>query len=272
MIQMLYTGRSGLTGQQKNIDVISNNVANVETDGYKATRFDFQDALYARLRAPHPASNGPEKNLQRGSGVLEYQTARLLRNGGLYDTGYGLDFALEGRGFFVVENPLDLEDEDVEADQTVLMVRSGSFHLSAEEDGDFIVDQHSRYVLDADGERIALPEGVTADMLSCDTFGMLTCFDPEGEVIEIAQLQIVDFVNPMGLSDVGNGAFMQTDNAGELLEAVTGKVVHRKLEGSNVDYAEEMTRLIRAQRAYQLASRVVTTADQMMGVANSIRG
>lgn len=270
MIQTLYTGASGLIGQQKNIDVIANNVANVNTDGYKKTRFDFQDCLYVTMRAPHPASNGPEKNLQRGNGAIELQTARIFLGGSLTDTGRVLDFAIDGNGFFVVENPTVDESYEGDADQSILMVRNGNFHISNDEEGAFLVDPQGRYVLDTEGERIALPTSVPMERLLCSGDGLLSYVNDEGVLVEVAQMQIVDFVNPGGLADVGNGAFMQTDNSGEMTEG-TGKIVQRKLEASNVDYAEEATRLIRAQRAYQLAARAVTTADQMMGIANSIR-
>lgn len=271
MIQTLYTGASGLTGQQKNIDVISNNVANLNTDGYIKSRFDFQDCLYLRMRAPKPASNEPEKNLQRGAGAIEYQTARVFLQGPLKETGRVLDFALEGRGFFAVENPFIDEYYEGEADQSILLVRNGNFHVSPEGENTYLVDAQSRYVLNEAGERIIVPNGIDPERISCSAEGRLTYTPPTGgETVEIAQLMILDFVNPGGLEDVGNGAFVQTDNSGEILEA-GATVLQRKLEASNVDYADEVSRLIRAQRAYQMASRVITTADQMMGIANSIR-
>lgn len=270
MIQTLYTGASGLTGQQKNIDVIANNVSNINTDGFVRSRFDFQDALYMRMRAPKPASNGPEKNLMRGSGAIEYQTALILQQGPLRETGRALDFALEGRGFFVVENPFIDEDYEGDADQSILMIRDGNFHISVEDDVAYLVDLSGRYILDEDGERIMIPEGVPIENIACSSEGLLSWTPPGGETVLIAQLMMVDFVNPGGLEKTGRGGFIQTDNSGDLIDA-KASVRHRTLEASNVDYAEEVTRLIRAQRAYQMASRVVTTADQMMGIANNIR-
>lgn len=270
MIQTLYTGVSGLTGQQKNIDTIANNIANLNTDGYKKTRFDFQDCLYSTMRAPSPASNGPEKNLQRGNGAIELQTAHIFLEGSLSDTGRVLDFAIEGKGFFVVENPLTDESYEGEADQSVQFVRNGNFHISNEEEGAFLVDSAGRYILNTEGERISLPQNMSIETLRCSPDGTLSYADAQGTVTDIARLQVVDFVNPGGLADAGNGAFVQTDNSGEMLE-IKGSVLQRKLESSNVDYSDEVTRLIRAQRAYQLAARAVTTADQMMGLANSIR-
>jgi flagellar basal-body rod protein FlgG len=282
MIQTLYTGATGLTGQQRNIDVIANNVSNINTDGFVRSRFDFQDALYLRMRVPKPRSqpsltDGPERNLMRGAGAIDYQTARIFQQGPLKETGRVLDFALDGRGFFVVENPFIDELYEGDVDQSILMLRDGSFHLSVEEEGEaFLVDGRGRYVLNLEGERIMIPEGISVERIACSAEGLLTYTPAGGETVEIAQLMLLDFVNPGGLESVGGNAFMQTDNSGEILEEPgvigSGTVVRQRvLEGSNVDYAEEVTRLIRAQRVYQLASRVVTTADQMMGIANSIR-
>ena len=271
MIQTLYTGVTGLTGQQKNIDVIANNISNINTDGYIKSRFDFQDCLYVTMRAPHPASNGPEKNLQRGNGAIEYQTARIFQEGAHVETGRALDFTLTGRGFFVVANPFPDENYEGEADQSVLLVRGGNFHVSAEEDGAYyLVDSQNRYVLNAEGERIELPQNAAIEGIQCSQDGILSYVDASGVTVEFAQFQILDFVNPGGLADAGNGAFIQTENSGEIIEN-TAAVLQRRLESSNVDYADEVTRLIRAQRAYQLAARTITTADQMMGIANGIR-
>ncbi|MCL2030221.1 MAG: flagellar hook-basal body protein [Oscillospiraceae bacterium] len=271
MIQSLYTGASGLTGQQKNIDVIANNVSNLNTDGFVRSRFDFQDCLYLRMRAPKPASNGPEKNLMRGSGAIAYQTALILQQGPLRETGRVLDFALEGRGFFAVENPLLDEEYEGNADRSILLVRGGNFHLSVEEESAYLVDEMGRYILNENSQRIELPAGVPVEGIVCSAEGQLSYTPPlGGETVEIARLMLLDFVNPAGLERVGHGAFVQSDNSGDIINA-DAAVLQRMLESSNVDYSEEVTRLIRAQRAYQIASRVVTTADQMMGIANNIR-
>jgi flagellar basal-body rod protein FlgG len=267
MLQALYTGASGLTGQQKNIDVIANNVSNLNTGGYKASRFDFQDCLYLRMLSP--TDNSPEKNLQRGAGAIEYQTARIFHQGALSVTGRTLDFALEGQGFFIVENPNPLE-ENMGLDE-VLYTRDGSFYISPEAEGEtggFLVDSAGRYILDADRNRIYIPD---PSRLSVGEDGSLSHLSELGEVIEIGVLGVTDFVNRMGLADTGNNLFMATDNSGEELEELSVKVLGGSLESSNVNYSGEVTRLIRAQRAYQLASRVITTADQMMGLANTIR-
>jgi flagellar basal-body rod protein FlgG len=263
MFQPLHTGRLGLTGQQRNIDVIGNNIANINTTGYKKARLDFQDNLYTRMF--NAVERGPHMNLQRGTGVRPYQTARILEQGVLQSTGRMLDFAIEGPGFFMIENPNPLDEDG--ADE-ILFARGGTFYVSVEGHDNFLMDAYGRYVLDEGGSRIAIPD---PNALQCDPSGLLYMTNEAGEAIIIAQLGFVDFVNPGGLAAYGEGVYMQTINSGELLEGFPVLVHQGFVEASNVDLAEEMTRMIRAQRAYQIAARAVTTADQMMQVANAIR-
>lgn len=261
MFQPLHTGRLGLTAQQKGLDTIGNNIANLSTLGYKKVRLDFQDNLYTRMF--NKTDMSPDMNLQRGTGVREYQTARIQIQGAIVPTGRPLDFALEGKGFFVLQNP---EPSDEEGLDEFLFTRDGAFYLSEEEGENYLIDANGRYVTDIEGERIVIPD---PENLQCDDLGNLT-MNENGEVVFIAQLGLVDFVNPGGLAAVGENAFMQTVNSGEQLE-VTAAVRYEATEASNVDLGEEMTRMIRTQRAYQIAARCVTTADQMMQVANAIR-
>lgn len=268
MFQPLHTGAAGLTSQQRNMDVIGNNVANVNTQGYKRTRLDFQDNLYTRMW--NYEDNSPYMNLQRGTGVRTYQNTRLFEQGALQSTERALDFALEGAGFFVYQNPNEEYTED--GDPVYHYSRAGTLYLT--EDPDFpegpsyLVDAQGRYILNTEGERITVRD---PQSLTCNSQGVLSCLNEDGEIEEFAQLWVTDFVNPGGLNDIGGGYFTISDNCGEELETVNAKVLQYTTESSNVDLANEMTRLIRAQRSYQIASRCVSTADQMMQVANNLR-
>jgi flagellar basal-body rod protein FlgG len=263
MFQPLHTGRLGLTGQQRNVDTIGNNIANINTTGYKKNRLDFQDNLYTRMF--NKEERGPHMNLQRGTGIRTYQTARILEQGALQSSGRPLDFAFEGPGFFLIENPNPMDENGMDE---VLFTRNGTFYISAEDDGNFLVDAFGRYVLDEGGGRIHIPD---PDALQSDTGGMLFMTGDDGGTYIIAQLGIADFVNPGGLAAYGESTFAQTINSGDVLGDVPVLVRQGFVEASNVDLAEEMTRMIRAQRAYQIAARAVTTADQMMQIANAIR-
>jgi flagellar basal-body rod protein FlgG len=267
MFQPLHTGRLGLTGQQRNVDVIGNNIANINTTGYKKARLDFQDNLYTRMF--NKEDMGPHMNLQRGVGVRTYQTARMFEQGSLRATERPLDFALEGRGFFVIENPSPQDYEDLYDE--VLFTRNGTFYLSVEDNDEaYIVDSFGRFLLDENGGRIMVTD---PNSLSCGPDGTLFSKDEFGNIVEIARLGLVDFTNLGGLVAYGESTFIQSFNSGEMLaDDELSVTVHQGfVEESNVDLAEEMTRMIRAQRAYQLAARAVATADQMMQVANAIR-
>ena len=261
MFQPLHTGGSGLIGQQRSIDTIGNNLSNLSTTGYKKVRLDFQDLLYTRMF--NWDDNGPHMNLQRGAGIREYQTARVMTQGAAQVTERTLDFMLEGAGFFAVENPTPMDEDGL--DET-LYTRVGSFYISAEE-VPYLIDGQGRYILDADGERIAVTDPAN---LAADSEGNLFYTSGDGQTTHVARLGLYDFVNPGGLADVGDGYFVQTANSGEISEAAC-TVRQGVIEASNVDMSEEMVRLIRSQRAYQLAARCVSTADQMMQIANSIK-
>ncbi|GHV35533.1 flagellar basal body rod protein FlgG [Clostridia bacterium] len=265
MIQAFHTAASGLSGQQKNIDIIANNVANINTFGFKQSRLDFQDMMYNRM--VNQVDNGEHMNLQHGTGVRPLQMNTLFLQGNAVTTERALDFMLQGNGFFNIEGD----------DGETLYTRDGTFKISVETDANYLVTSDGKYVLDADGERIQLTGDYTRMNLSPD--GYIRFEDEEGNLSEANTLRlgISDFINPAGLSDAGNNRFRATENSGdpEQMDADgtfgAPNVKNFALEGSNVDYGREATRLIRAQRAYQLASRAVTTADQMMGLANSIR-
>lgn len=259
MIQSFYTAANGLHSQQLSIDVISDNVANVNSTGYKQSRLDFKDALYTRMR--NPVDNGDYMNLKLGTGVVPLQSNRNYQQGAALTTDRALDFMIEGRGFFTVQGYDDVGDE------TPLYTRDGTFYLDSEFQ---LVDSEGRYVLSSDGEAITI-EG-EASKLEVSPEGFLLFTDEYGETTASdIQLGIVDFINPNGLSAVGDNLYAQTENSGEPEAMESPIVVTGALESSNVDLAEQMTKLIRAQRAYQLASRALTTADQMAGLANSIR-
>jgi flagellar basal-body rod protein FlgG len=253
----------GLTGQQRNIDVIGNNIANINAAGYKKSRQDFQDNLYTRMY--NKVDWGPHMNLQRGTGMRASQTARIMEQGELHMTGRLLDFALESPGFFILENPNPTDEYMLDEH---LYTRNGTFYLSAEGTEAFLVDTFGRYVLDQNGDRINIPE---PSALKTDTTGLLFMYVEGVGEVEIARLGIVDFVNPGGLAAHGEGAYTQTASSGDMLYDFPVLVRQEFVEGSNVFFAEEMIRMIRAQRAYQIAARAVTTADQMMQVANAIR-
>jgi len=247
---------TGLRNQQTRIDNIANNVANVNTVGYKTARLCFRDAMYTTGLIPASPRSGDESQ-QKGHGVTLAGVTRCFRPGALTRTERDLDLAIEGEGFFTLQNPTG----------ELVYSRSGNFHISAEADGAYIVNADGMYLLDVNGDRIRAPLGATT--IVADPDNTIRFLEGDQEMGR-ATLGIYTFRNLMGLTSVGSGNFVQTPTAGERLQA---EVVIRQgmLEGSNVDLGEEMTRLIRTQRAFQLASRALTTADDMEGIANNMK-
>jgi flagellar basal-body rod protein FlgG len=253
-MQSLYTAASGLTSQQLRLDTIAANISNANTPGFKATRVDFKDALYHTMVDPEP-SDAPADNLACGSGVLLDATNIDMNQGAIEETGITLDFAIEGDGFFQVQ------DENGQ----ILYTRSGSFTTTNDGSGNYLVTPEGYYVLDADGNRLKLPESVTN--LTVYENGVIRV---DGQ--EYGALGVVGFANADGLAPAGGTCYTETVSSGPSLADSGSKIVQGSLERSNVDMSQELTLLIRSQRAYALASRAVTTTDDMMGLANNLHG
>ena len=248
---------SGLRNQQLRIDTIANNIANANTVAYKNARLDFKDSLYTAGITPGPARSQDE-NQHKGHGVIAAAVTRDFKPGALDRTGRMLDFAIENEGFF------SLSDHNGD----VVYTRNGSFHLSAEAGNTFLVNGEGLYVLDDTGARIQVPFGT--DTVTTNDDGVLF-FINNDEIVGNATLGIFTFQNLKGLETVGNGNFSPSPAAGQRLDAVNAVVRQSVLEGSNLNLSEEMSRVIRTQRAFQLVSRALTTADEMQGIANNMR-
>ena len=256
MYEAMMIAASGLQNQQRRLDTIANNVANVNSAAFKSARLDFKDALYTAGIVP-ARPRTPGGNQQKGHGVMVAGIAKDFSIGNIQKTDRPLDAAIEGEGFF------ELGD----GDGNIVYTRNGAFNQSAEEDGDYLVNGEGLYVLNSDGNRIMIPYGT--DTISVNTDGSIT-FTAFGQETTVS-LGVYTFRNITGLLSMGNGTYAETVASGEKLPA--GGVVIRQgtIEGSNVNLPEEMTRLIRSQRTFQLASRALKTADEMEGIANNMR-
>lgn len=251
-MQAIYSAASGLKSQQTRLDTVAANLANTDTAGYKASRVEFKDALYTAMDSP--AQNAEAANLRAGSGVLLNSISADFSDGSLTDTGAPLDFAISGNGFFTAED----------SSGAIVYTRNGNFSVSPQPDGDYLVTGQGYFVLDSEGNRIRLPGDLTG--LSVSPSGVLSTKNGQ-----IAELGIAGFANPDGLLAVGNSCYWETEVSGRaVLVGNDVKVSQGSLELSNVDTAQEMTLLIRSQRAYALASRALQTADEMQGLTNNI--
>lgn len=250
MIRALYNGASGMTAQQKNIDTIANNIANVNTPGFVKNRALFQDTLYTQMT--NPEFPGSQDNLMLGSGVMLSSTAKVYTDANYYESDHALDLAIMGEGFFAVENE----------NGGIAYTRDGSFKVANVNDQLYLVNANGNFVLDENMERIVFDDSVNDVKIN-----------ENGEIADLeAKIGIVNFINPEGLMAVGGNLAVQTEASGNFYLVEQPRIKQYMLEGSNVSVAEEMTEMIRAQRAYQIASRAVTTADEMEALANNLRG
>jgi len=272
MMRALWTAASGMTSQQLNVDTISNNLANVNTNAYKKESAEFKSLLYQTMvRANVPAAGGNARpaNLQVGHGVRPVATHRNFGTGILTQTGNSTDLAIEGNGFFVIS----------ERDEREAYSKDGNFRAAISEDGGYILVTSDGYpVLSVDDEPIEIDEEVDISNLLVSRDGIVSYIDVEtDENIELGQLQIVQFPNVGGLEAIGSNLYITTPASGEpLLEAddevaVRSMIKQGFLEGSNVQVAEEMVKLIVAQRAYELNSTAIKTADSMLQEANQLK-
>lgn len=253
MMQAGFTAALGIRSQQQRLDVLSGNVANANTDGYKSVHVEFKDALYETLVSPEPREE--DVNLRRGHGALVSESKRDFTPGIMKITGVETDMFLDGDGFFAVEMQ----------DGQTLYTKDGSFRKSVENTGVYLVTQQGNYVLDVNGNRIR----IQGDKMYVSRDGMIS----EGETsMPYAQIQVVSFRNKTGLEAYENNLYKATESSGNP-QAANGEteVIQEAVEGSNVDFGEEFTTLIRTQKAFAFASRALSMSDEMDGTANALR-
>lgn len=251
----LYVSKTGLAAQDKQLTTISNNLANVGTVGFKRDRAIFEDLLYQVQRQPGAQTTQDTQlpsGLQLGAGVRVVATQKQFTEGNLQITEQSLDMAIDGRGFFQILQP----------DGTIAYTRNGQFQRNGEGQ---LVNNEGLLVEPA----INIPEGTVRVTVSTD--GVVSAYfkGEEAAPQQIGDLTLVDFINPAGLQAVGGNLFLETVASGNPLQGAPnengmGKLVQGALEGSNVDIVEEMVNMITTQRAYELNSKVVSTADQML--------
>ncbi|MCC5881520.1 MAG: flagellar basal-body rod protein FlgG [Halomonas sp.] len=254
MIKSLWTAKTGLESQQVKLDVISNNLANVSTNGFKRSRAVFEDLLYQNLRQPgaqNDVQNRLPSGLQVGSGVRPVATERLHTQGGLEQTENSRDLAINGNGFFQVLLP----------DGNTAYTRDGSFQLN--ENGQMV--NANGYPLEP---AIIIPDNALSISIGED--GIVSVTQPGvNQAMEVGQITISTFVNATGLESIGGNLYRETTSSGPRNEAMpgmngAGRLFQGYVETSNVNVVEEMVSMIQTQRAYEINSRAVQTSDEML--------
>ncbi|WP_317366669.1 flagellar basal-body rod protein FlgG [uncultured Tyzzerella sp.] len=268
MMRSLWTAASGMGAQQLNVDTISNNISNVDTNSYKKERLEFKSLLYQTMeRASLDESNtGKPVNLQVGLGVRPIATSRMFSQGNLERTEIKTDLAIQGEGFFMVKTG---EDE-------ISYTRDGSFKISLGDGENNLVTSEGYYVLNSDGEPISLPESIPVKDIIISENGAVKYMQNGEEQDTGTSIGVVQFANPQGLEAIGGNLYATTAASGEPiletdLESNKSKVLQGFTELSNVNIAEEMVNLIVAQRAYELNSKAITTSDDMLQLANNLK-
>lgn len=261
MIRAMRTAASGMYAQKLNVDNIANNLANVNTTGFKKTKLEFQDILYQVIRmAGATSQEGAEVpvELQIGYGARAVASQRIFSQGDLTQTYNSLDVAIEGDGFIQIDLP----------DGTQAYTRDGALKLSRE--GEVVTTDG--YLLTS-----ALTIPAEAESISIGVDGMVTVQNAgETETTEVGQILLVKFLNPSGLSSIGRNLYVQTTASGDPVEGVPGEeglgqIRQGYLELSNVETVDEMVNLIVAQRAYEVNSKAIQTSEDMIQIANNLK-
>jgi flagellar basal-body rod protein FlgG len=244
MLQSLYAAASGMEAQQNQFNAIANDMANVDTPGYQASRMGFEDLLYSSAGS---ASGSP--NIATGAGSQSAIVGRSQAQGAIQNTGRSLDVAIEGPGYLQVRRD----------DGTIGLTRNGALQVNAQGE---ITNQEGNPLVPP----LKLPKGTDADSIK---------IEPDGQVIDgtrtIGKISLVNVPAPDQLQADGDSMFSVTAGSGATRPATGSSLQQGALEGSNVDIAQDMSAMITAQRSYELASKAVQYQDQMLQIANQIK-
>jgi flagellar basal-body rod protein FlgG len=260
MLRSLHTAGTGMIAQQANLDVIANNLANINTTGFKEQRAEFQDLMYQNMRSSGAPTGGETSNpepTQIGLGARIVSTATHFSQGSFITTGNPTNLAVSGEGFFPVTK-----------DGRTLYTRDGSFKL----DANGLMVTNDGYPLEP---QITVAPGTTA--LAISPTGVVTGILPgANDPSEIGRIQLAMFTNPAGLTRVGQNLYQAGGASGDAVTGPpgqngSGSVQQFVLEGSNVQIVEEMVRMITAQRAYEINSKAIQTADDMLATLNQLK-
>ncbi|MFN3327830.1 MAG: flagellar basal-body rod protein FlgG [Fervidobacterium pennivorans] len=260
MINSLYTAATGMWAQQFKMDTVSNNIANVDTAGYKKVKSEFQDLIYSYSKnagAATAQNSTTPTGIYVGHGVRLAATTKIFTQGNVENTGNALDLAISGDGFFQIQ----LQDG----------------RIAYTRDGQFKLDSQGR-VVTANGlllsPAITVPPNAVSLTVSPD--GIVSVELADGTIQELGNITLVRFVNPAGLKSIGDNLYLATNASGDPIEGIGGQdgfgtILQGYVEKSNVDVVKEMVDMITAMRAYEFNSRSIMTADQMLQTASNLR-
>ncbi len=259
MMRSLWSAATGMIAQQLNIDVISNNLANVNTASFKKSRAEFEDLMYQNMKIAGSTTEGDNRvpvGMQVGMGVRPVAVHKFFTQGDFQNSGNPLDIAIEGDGFF-----------QVEVNDQLVYTRAGAFKL--DEEGTIVTANgyilQPEFQVPAETRSIAISEN-----------GYVACLDSNGEEIATTDIPIYTFINPAGLDARGKNYYTPTEASGEAVEGVPGEenvgtLAQGFLEMSNVEVVDEMVNMIVGQRAYEMNSKAIQTSDTMLQTAIQVK-
>lgn len=270
MVRSLWSAATGMIAQQTNVDTISNNLANVNTTGYKSEVAEFKSLLYQTLQTKSTTANNEQKPIsaQVGLGVRNSSITSIFTQGSFFESSSTSAFAIDGKGFFAVRG----------ADGNTYYTRNGNFNWSMGTNGLTLTNSDGYPVLDANGRGIVLSGQYTASKITITSDGTICYPDANGNPQSLGvSIGVYQFQNPAGLEKKGGSFFLATAASGGAINEATNasvqksNVVQGYLEGSNVQVVDEMVNLIVAQRAYEMNSKAIQASDEMLQQANSLR-
>lgn len=270
MVRSLWTAATGMIAQQTNVDTIANNLANVNTQGYKTQVNEFKSLLYQTLQTETTTANGAQKptSAQVGLGVRNSAITSVFREGSMLASESDTAFAIDGKGFFAVRGE----------DGNTYYTRNGNFKFALASNGNMLADSDGRPVLSTTGAPIVLGNNYILSNITVTKDGQLCYPDADNNPQPIGvTIGVFQFNNPNGLERLADSLYAQTAASGQALNEATNANVEKSsiiqgyLEGSNVQVVDEMVNMIVAQRAYELNSKAITASDEMLQQANNLR-
>jgi len=261
MNRALRTAATGMYAQQLNVEIMANNLANVNTTGFKKSRAEFQDLMYQTLKVSEQSQNPNVQGsteIQVGNGTLPVATLKSFAQGDIQPTSNPLDVSIQGEGFLQVRRP----------DGSVAYTRDGALKISGEGTlvtaQGFIVEPGVSFSSDTNSIMISR-DGVIEATAAGDTVP-----------VKLGQFELAKFINPAGLRSIGNNLYVETAASGRPINGAAGsegfgELQQNFLESSNVDIVEEMVNMITAQRAYEINSKTIKTVEEMLSMANNLK-
>lgn len=270
MVRSLWSAATGMIAQQTNVDTISNNLANVNTTGYKTEVAEFKSLLYQNLQTRTTSANGANKPVgaQVGLGVRNSAITSTFTQGSMFESTSVSSFAIEGNGFFSVRGQ----------DGETYYTRNGNFNWMTDGTSMTLATTDGLPVLDANGNRISLNAGFVTSSITISSDGEISYPDANNNAQSLGiRIGMSQFQNPSGLEKTDSSLYQATAASGAAMNEATNnaltksKITQGYLEGSNVQVVDEMVNMIVAQRAYEMNSKAIQTSDDMMSQANNLK-